>query len=526
MKKILAVFIFALFIPTVSYAGFFDNLHLTFKSLGAQTKSALTSETRVESFKKGDKDPEVLYIQNLLAGKKFYDGSISGLIGPKTEAAIMSWQKQAGLKVTGLLDKETIESIAGLKRGEGNRGGSTQVSIKTFLGGPYNPATGLMSTGLNDSNLIPLEEPYSALGYGFQGGGGEETTQEVLDVSGPNAIVDWVVVEFRSPSSMMQIEQSRAALLQSDGDIVDVDGVSPLPMQLNGNLYVAVLHRNHLPIVTASPIAISQPVNMTTAALFGVNPAKTVNGLHLLWPGDAYRDDQYEIKYTGENNDKDFVLQAVGGTNPNNIVSNVYSSADVNMDGKIKYTGTNNDRDPILQTVGGATPNNVVQAQLPELNLPFMFELISSSSVVSTEAGFSDMGTFTITFKVSPIGHDIVIPSTVQLADGSHTNGEGLEYGIKASGTQQTTAPSAVIYDDTDSDMLSGGGYLVQEGESETFTLTTIFSPLQDGFFKTYLNSVNYGVYTNGTWVADHFYNLDLGSNSYFSTDYLFLNAI
>ncbi|MBK6830352.1 MAG: hypothetical protein IPG92_06165 [Flavobacteriales bacterium] len=65
------------------------------------------------------------------------------------------------------------------------------------------------------------------------------------------------------------------------------------------------------------------------------------------------------------NNDRDPILVAIGGSAPTNVVNNVYSRLDVNLDGVIKYVGANNDRDPILTTVGGSTPTNTRTAQLP-----------------------------------------------------------------------------------------------------------------------------------------------------------------
>jgi len=38
---------------------------------------------------------------------------------------------------------------------------------------------------------------------------------------------------------------------------------------------------------------------------------------------------------------------------------------DVNLDRVVKYTGSNNDRDIILQTIGGTTPHLVRWAQEP-----------------------------------------------------------------------------------------------------------------------------------------------------------------
>ena len=49
---------------------------------------------------------------------------------------------------------------------------------------------------------------------------------------------------------------------------------------------------------------------------------------------------------------------------PTNTVGG-YRSEDVNLDGTVKYTGENNDRDPILQAVGGSVPTNVKEGSLP-----------------------------------------------------------------------------------------------------------------------------------------------------------------
>ena len=67
-----------------------------------------------------------------------------------------------------------------------------------------------------------------------------------------NAIVDWVVLEVRSPNDPSLVISSRAALLQSDGNIVDLDGKSNVQMTgiASGNYYVAVRHRNHLGTMT------------------------------------------------------------------------------------------------------------------------------------------------------------------------------------------------------------------------------------------------------------------------------------
>ncbi len=49
---------------------------------------------------------------------------------------------------------------------------------------------------------------------------------------------------------------------------------------------------------------------------------------------------------------------------PSNTVTG-YHAAGVNRDGTVKYTGQDNDRDPILQNIGGVVPTNTRVEQVP-----------------------------------------------------------------------------------------------------------------------------------------------------------------
>ena len=240
--------------------------------------------------------------------------------------------------------------------------------LRAFLEGPYDAGTGMMRDDLRAQGLVPLGEPYAALGYAHVGGGGETTTAAVLSVTGPNAIVDWVVVELRDAVTPSIVKATRSALIQRDGDIVGADGVSPVQFSVAVNDYsVAVRHRNHLGAMTADPVRVSVAVksyDLTDGShpLYGVEAAKSVNGLSVLWMGNALRD--ASLLYTGSGNDRDPILVRVGGTTPNNTVPG-YHPEDATMDGVVKYTGPANDRDPILVNVGSTTPNNVRTEQLP-----------------------------------------------------------------------------------------------------------------------------------------------------------------
>jgi uncharacterized delta-60 repeat protein len=243
------------------------------------------------------------------------------------------------------------------------------VRPRVFLDGPFETTSSLMVDQLRADQLLPLSEPYTALAYTHLGGGGEQTTTPVLAVTDNNAIVDWVVVELRGTSAPHPVIATRSALVQRDGDVVDVDGTSPVGFSLPAaNYHIAIRHRNHLGVMTASPIALSATattIDFTNASTptWGTDARKNNNGTMTLWPGDTNFDGQ--VKYAGPANDRDVVLTTVGGSTPTNTVNTIYSGADVNMDGVVKYAGANNDRDIILQTIGGTVPTAVRVQQLP-----------------------------------------------------------------------------------------------------------------------------------------------------------------
>jgi hypothetical protein len=227
-----------------------------------------------------------------------------------------------------------------------------------------------MNDVLRTSALLPLTEPYTAAGYTFTGAHGLSTTSSsALLVTGPNAIVDWVVAELRSGTSPANVLASRPALVQRDGDVVAPDGTSPLTFNMAlGNYHMAVRHRNHLGVMTAAPVALTgtpTTIDMTLPGtpVYGTNARVNVNGVMCFWPGDVNFDGV--TRYTGGANDRDPVLLAIGGATPTNVVNGVYSSRDINLDGTIRYTGANNDRDIILQTIGGSVPTAVRVGQVP-----------------------------------------------------------------------------------------------------------------------------------------------------------------
>jgi hypothetical protein len=276
--------------------------------------------------------------------------------GPNPNARKRDWLDPAN--TTMVLDGYDPYSVQALR-----------VSPKVFLEGPYNVGSDRMSDALRQSDHLPVSEPYTAQGYAHNGGGGESTTPAVLAVTGDNAIVDWVVVELRSAAAPSTVLATRSALLQRDGDVVHVDGTSPVSFSLPAASYVVALrHRNHLGIATAAAIALnSTPTTVDlsngTIPIIGGNAAtKQIGVRRLLYAGDVNADGI--LRYTGQGNDRDAILVGVGGLIPTTTVSG-YRDEDVNMDGVVRYTGAANDRDIILVNIGGVVPTNIRPGTLP-----------------------------------------------------------------------------------------------------------------------------------------------------------------
>jgi hypothetical protein len=132
-------------------------------------------------------------------------------------------------------------------------------NLKAYLEGAFNPASGTMRTDLN--TILPLSQPYHpALPYfgnpmpdWYYGG-----TESVGAI--PNgSLVDWVIVQLRegaSPATATTILATQAAFITSSGNIVGLNGTSPLNFTISYslNLYAVICHRNHLGIISANPL--------------------------------------------------------------------------------------------------------------------------------------------------------------------------------------------------------------------------------------------------------------------------------
>lgn len=203
------------------------------------------------------------------------------------------------------------------------------LKAKVFLGGTYDIINNKMNDDLRDANVLPLIEPYSNLGFTQIGGGNETTTSMILNQNSSNNIVDWVLIELRNASNPALKVATRAGLLRQNGDIVDIDGISPLKFNnvVHGNYYITIRHRNHLGFRTQNILALSNSafdINFTnnSISLYGSTPQNHIgNGIFTMIAGDANHDGSVDA------------LDSVIWENQNGLFDDYSLSADYNLDG-------------------------------------------------------------------------------------------------------------------------------------------------------------------------------------------------
>ena len=205
-----------------------------------------------------------------------------------------------------------------------------KLNIKAYLQGPYDESTGLMKDDLRSRNLIPTTSPYQDA---------ITTNANVFNLGGASGnglpkddIIDWVSVELRYKNELVGTRYNTSALIQADGDIVDLDGVSPIIVKADlnsGEYYVVIAHRNHLGVITENKITIVNGINnldltvdntLINGGSDGIG--NTTDGKIALFSGD------YDGDGKVQDTDKSAVepLRGVSG----------YKNADIDMNGQVQ----------------------------------------------------------------------------------------------------------------------------------------------------------------------------------------------
>lgn len=265
----------------------------------------------------------------------------------------------------------------------------SSLAAKVYLQGPLlNSTDNMMKDDLRIAGIIPTTSPYN---------NDITIAPSILNTTGPDAIVDWVFVELRDSSNNTNIIASQSALIQRDGDIVNIDGSSNLHFNNtpSNNYFVAIKHQNHLDIMsnTAVPLSrIATSLDFTNAnnqitfgtdaqTSFGV-PENTV----AMWAGDSNNDGR--LNYLGALSDVPNIRSQVFN-DPNNSIfggppvatygSLGYYTSDINMDGMSFYAGGTSDVLTIRNNIFN-NPSNSVFGGPPVATFTFTQQLPEGAS--------------------------------------------------------------------------------------------------------------------------------------------------
>ena len=252
------------------------------------------------------------------------------------------------------------------------------LNIQVYLQGALiDPNTGeenLMRDDLRVLGYIPTNSPYDAF---------SSCDPAVFNTTGPDAIVDWVWLEFRNPDDNTQVIEGISALLQRDGDVVDLDGISPIYSFMTSDYYLVVSHRNHSAVMSNQPVILDcegpVAIDFTSSGFstFGSHAQYEISpGITVLWAGKS---EGNTIRFSGPDNDvnviKDYILaDPANAFNSVTFTSTGYLDADINMDGNIRFSGSNNDSNVIKDNVlghpgnGFNSPTYEIQNSVPDSN--------------------------------------------------------------------------------------------------------------------------------------------------------------
>lgn len=298
-------------------------------------------------------------------------------------------------------NRNTVNTIGVFAVADLEKVNRANVALKVYLQGAYTgtagTASGLMRDNYRSSGVLPATQPYGTGKFAHIGlqGGTESFNPGILSVTGDNAIVDWVFVTLHDAANPATKYQTRAALLQRDGDVVDMDGVSPvsIPINSDGNYIVSIGHRNHLSVRVPNANPLNLVENGATAAwdfTTGMSQAYTdaaitTNGPMISVTTSAVTKfcliggntdgvatagiNGRRIIYSGSGNDRGPILSV--GLSGNSSVTNpitignfaTMARYDLTMNGVIVYSGSGNDPLIILNALGGNTSITATEHQ-------------------------------------------------------------------------------------------------------------------------------------------------------------------
>lgn len=264
----------------------------------------------------------------------------------------------------------------------------------------------------------------------------------------------------------------------------------------------------------------SFPVTLTTTG--ATDPSAVTGSLTLILDGEEYSEvvtaTTSAATVTFDNLDFDI---GAGDTvnfevraNINDIEAGSFDEGD-----QLKATVTSNNRDAIDVTndqgdqLGSSEMSGTSTGEYQIFRTTGIdVSLVSTSASALTGTGANDdVGQYTIKFKVTAIGDAAYLGTTVA---------KGFDYSVDVGGVTTATGTSAVIVNNTDTNVTPQGNYLIEEGQSETFTMTVTKTAGTSGSSRASLTGVKWDS-SDADTIMSKTYSSNLDS---FKTDYMVLN--
>lgn len=209
------------------------------------------------------------------------------------------------------------------------------MNVTAYLRGAWNGTS--MNTTMNTAGIIPLNQPYGIPPFSY---GGLEVVAAI-----PANVVDWVLIEHRKPASGLPadalaatITGRKAGFLLNNGSVVDLDGVTPISVQIakQGNSFIVVRHRNHLGVLSnAIPSnAVGTFTNDYTLLANVYKPSGSpsdplvlmAGGVEYgLWAGDASRNGIVNVA------DANQILSAISGSLSGYLTTDITLNNNINV---------------------------------------------------------------------------------------------------------------------------------------------------------------------------------------------------
>jgi len=202
---------------------------------------------------------------------------------------------------------------------------SCAMNVSAYLEGPYNATDAKMNDALRSNSILPLVSPHQD---------SATSTLTAFEYETENEVVDWVELQLRSVDNIDTILAQQSFLIKRNGEVVDIDGFSTPTINFSqGDYYVALAHRNHLTVVSNTPITFDgsiPTIDFTTTAnvLNGTNALIEVSSSVFALPAGNV-ENSGQIQNSGINNT--ILRLGVAG----------YSVFDVDMNGQVQNTDIN-----------------------------------------------------------------------------------------------------------------------------------------------------------------------------------------